>query len=85
MKIEIEVPDYNENVGFVSEWEEDYEIKVIDTKDYIEIYANKDGLISLAKHFLNLAQDAFPKAYHLHYDDSNSLEEGSKHLIMCKL
>lgn len=43
--------------------------------------ANAAGLISLAKHCLTLAQAEVPKGHHVHYDESNSLEEGSNELM----
>jgi len=48
------------------------------------IIANKEGLLSLANHLVNLAQDAIPKGSHIHFDDSNSLEDGSVELIIEK-
>jgi hypothetical protein len=46
--------------------------------------ANKEGLLSLANHLLNLAQDKIPSGYHMHFDENNSLEEGSLDLILEK-
>jgi hypothetical protein len=84
MTIELQISDYDPT-GFIFDWEEDFEIKVEKEKNRIEIYANREGLISLAKQFLKLAQDSYPSGYHLHYDSSNSLEEGSEHLIVNKI
>ena len=84
MTITINLPDDTVN-GFSFEWEGDFFIKVEKETDRTEISANKAGLISLAKQFLLLAQDIFPAGYHLHYDESNSLEQGSSHLIINKV
>jgi len=53
---------------------------VIDVPDY----SPTKGLISLANHLLNLAQDDFPKGYHFHLDDYGCFEEGSNELIIEK-
>lgn len=47
--------------------------------------ANKSGLISLANHLLNLGQDDISFGHHLHFDEYNSLEEGSSELIIYEL
>ena len=39
--------------------------------------ANESGLRSLAKHLLCLADTEVPVHYHIHLDESNSLEDGS--------
>ena len=51
---------------------------------FLKIIANKEGLTSLANHLLNLAQDNVPRGYHLHFDESNSLKDGSSELIIEK-
>lgn len=61
-----------------------FEIKVGVNDGEVIISANKAGLISLAKQMLSLAQDAVPVGYHMHYDEYNSLEEGSVELIIEK-
>ena len=85
MKISIEIPDYKPESGIKYKWEEGFEIKAVTNKGVIIITANKDGLISLANHFLNLAQDEIPAGHHLHFDEYNSLEEGSNELIIQKI
>ena len=44
------------------------------------ISANKEGLLSLAKQLTTLAE-AVP-GNHIHYDEYNSLEEGSAEMII---
>lgn len=83
MEIKLTIPEYSDQ-GLRSEWEYGFEIKAGINDGKIIISANKAGLISLAKQMLTLAQDAVPVGYHLHYDESNSLEEGSVELIIEK-
>ena len=46
------------------------------------ISANKEGLLSLADQLSTLAQET--SGSHIHYDEYNSLEEGSAELIIEK-
>ncbi|RYD96038.1 MAG: hypothetical protein EOP50_07140 [Sphingobacteriales bacterium] len=85
MQVTISLPDYNPETGYKFQWEDGFEISVSRETDDIIITANKEGLISLAQQLLYLAQDTFPLGYHLHYDESNSLAEGSAPLIIQKL
>jgi hypothetical protein len=84
MEIKIEVPKYDPNSGIKYKWENGFEIEVKNEENMIVLAANKEGLISLANHLLNLAQDDIPLGYHLHFDENNSLEEGSLELTICK-
>ena len=61
------------------EWVDGFEIRVkIDNE--VVIGANREGLLSLAKQMTALAEQ--PPGSHIHYDDYNSLEEGSVELII---
>ena len=62
-------------------WKDGFEIKVTDDQEIV-IEANREGLMSLAYHLTALA-DATPGT-HIHYDQYNSLEEGSKDLIIVR-
>lgn len=84
MEIKIEVPNYSENNGIKYNWENGFEIEIQNIDGVVKIIANKEGLKSLANHLLNLAQDDVPIGYHLHFDESNSLEDGSSELIIEK-
>ena len=64
------------------DWMEGYEIKAAAENGEIVISANREGLLSLAKHLTALA-DGLP-GDHIHYDQDNSLEEGSTELIVEK-
>lgn len=85
MEIKLNIPEYNPDQGLKSTWEDGFEIesRIIDNE--IVISANQAGLISLAKQLLTLAQAEVPTGAHFHYDDSNSLEESSKGLIIQKI
>jgi hypothetical protein len=84
MEIKIDVPEYSSDNGITYKWENGFEIETKIENGMTTIIANKEGLISLANHLLNLAQDEIPSGYHLHFDENNSLEEGSSELIIQK-
>jgi len=84
MNIKIEIPDYNINSGITYKWENNFKITVKYSVGQVIINANKEGLESLANHFLSIAQDEVPIGFHLHLDEYNSLEEGSTELIIEK-
>ena len=62
------------------EWTDGSEIRVSINKNTAVISANKEGLLSLAKHLAVLAEGA--PGDHVHYDEYNSLEEGSSELVI---
>ena len=55
------------------EWVDGFEIKAVVQNGEIVISANREGMLSLAKQLMALA-DGVP-GDHIHYDDQNSLEE----------
>jgi hypothetical protein len=85
MEVKIEIPKYNGDTGITYLWTDGFELSMAVDKDVVLIKANKEGLISMANHLLNLAQDDIPKNYHMHFDELNSLEEGSRELIIEKI
>ncbi|WP_411973244.1 hypothetical protein ACLCDV_06880 [Sphingobacterium sp. Lzh-3] len=85
MNIEINLPDYADALGLQSSWEEGFEIATKIIADEIVITANRQGLISLAKQLLILAQDDVPIGAHVHLDEINSLEMESVPLILQKV
>lgn len=85
MNIEINLPDYTDVLGVQSSWEEGFEIASKIIADEIVITANRQGLISLAKQLLILAQDDVPIGVHVHLDEINSLEMESVPLILQKV
>ena len=64
------------------DWLEGSEIRVITYNGEIVISANKEWMLSLAKQLMTLA-DGVP-GDHIHYDENNSLEDGSADLIIEK-
>jgi hypothetical protein len=53
--------------------------------DSFLIQANKDGLLSLGWQLISMAQNDVPIGVHVHYDDSNALEDGSVEFIIDKI
>ncbi len=76
----INFPEYNKS-GLKIKWEKNFKIKITNNKQII-LKSNKEGLISLARIFLSLSQDNVPEGYHIHLDESNSLQDGSSELII---
>ena len=81
-ELKISIPEYENGVACV--WEENFKIKTSAPLDILTIEANREGLISLARHLLHLAQDDVPNGSHFHLDEYNSLEDGSLELIISK-
>ena len=81
-EIKILIPEYDNGVECV--WEEGFKIKTSAPFDTLTIEANREGLVSLARHLLHLAQDDVPNGSHFHLDEYNALEEGSLELIISK-
>ena len=63
-------------------WVDGSKIRVKTDKDVTIIQANMEGLLSLAVQLEELAKGN--KGDHIHYDEYNSLEEGSNELIIEK-
>jgi hypothetical protein len=85
MEIKMNIPDYDKSRGFEFKWENNFTIEVKEQGGRLVIRANKEGLQSLVNQLLNLAQDHFSAGYHIHLDEFNSLEEGSKELVIEKM
>ena len=64
------------------EWVDGFEIRVNIENGEAVISTNKEGLLSLAKQLAALAEE--DPGSHIHYDQYNSLEEGSAELIIEK-
>ncbi len=65
------------------EWEDGFTIKVKVDDGAVVVRANKEGLLSLARHLVALADS--DAECHIHYDEHNSLEEGSVEMIIEKI
>ena len=63
-------------------WEDGAEIRVAVAGGSAVISANREGLLSLAIHLMSLAEET--PGSHIHYDDQNSLEDGSAELVIEK-
>lgn len=83
--MKIDIPEYNKNTGLQLCWGDGYMIKVASEKKEVVISANREGLISMANHLLNLAQVDVPCGTHIHLDEYNALEDGSIDLIIEKI
>ena len=83
-RIEIDVPDMDQN-GYVSFDLEEAEISCTYDKKYgiTEIQANKDGLVALAKVFLQLAMSDEENT-HTEMDQFGYFTEGSSGLSIVK-
>ena len=62
------------------EWEDGFTIKVKVEENTVVISANKEGLLSLARHLTDLADAEVGR--HIHYDEYNSLEEDYSEMII---
>ena len=65
------------------EWERDFSVKVGVRNGEATLSANREGLLSLARIFADLAEE--PPGSHIHLDAYNSLEDGSAELIVEKI
>ena len=63
-------------------WAEGFAIRTVIEDDRMIISANREGLLSLAGILAELAEQG--DGCHLHLDEYNSLEEGSRELIIEK-
>jgi hypothetical protein len=84
MKKEVEFEEYIPENGIKLSWVNGYDIRCMIKNNTVIISANKEGLLSLANHLVNLAQDLISSGNHLHFDETNSLEDGSDELIISK-
>ena len=81
-EIKINIPEYDDAIELV--WDNNFKIKTSKPYDTITIEANRNGLLSLARHLLLLAQEEVPSGSHFHLDEFNSLEDSSIELIISK-
>ena len=81
-EIKLLIPEYANGIKAI--WEDNFKIKTSAPFDTLTIEANREGLISLARHILHLAQDEVPSGAHFHFDQYNSLEDESIELIIAK-
>ena len=79
------MPKYDRNIGLQLCWHPGFSIKVSSDNSEVTISANREGLLSMANHLLNLAQADVPPGTHIHLDSLNSLEDGSDEIIIEKI
>lgn len=70
--------------GFDFIWEDNSIIKTSINKDVFIVTANKEGLISLGRHLIALAQQNIKDTDYLSFDEFNDLEKGSKRIAFVK-
>lgn len=63
-------------------WEDGFEIRTAIDGDEVVLSANREGMLSLANIFRDLAEER-PGA-HIHLDECNSLEDGSCELVIVR-
>lgn len=85
MQVVLDIPEYKPESGFEFKWEPGFRLKIEVENGVTTLSANRQGLISLANHLLNLAQDNIKVGTHFHLDEYNSLDEGSSDLIIEKV
>jgi len=83
-KIALDIPNYTPDKGLQSSWEDGFKISCNINNEEVVISANRDGLISLAKQLLTLAQENVPYGSHFHFNEYNGLESGSCELVIEK-
>ena len=65
-------------------WKDGHAIKVrVDDGSTVVISANREGLLSLARQLTAMANEEV--GAHIHYDEYNSLDEGSHEMIIEKI
>ncbi len=63
-------------------WTDGFEIRVSVADGCAVVEANREGLLSLAGHLRALADEA--PGSHIHLDEHNALEDGSRELILVR-
>ena len=61
-------------------WVNGFRISVSISDNTVTLSANREGLLSLARQLMDLSQEE--TGTHIHYDEHNSLDDGSKDLII---
>lgn len=74
---------FNRGAKMDIKWKEGSTIKTKEDNGVIVISANKEGMLSLAAQLTDLASQ--PPGNHIHYDEYNSLEDGSAEMIIVKI
>ena len=83
--MDIKIPAYSSTSGVRLEWEDGSVLSVHQSGSVTTVSGNHDGILSLARHLLSVAQARAPIGSHFHLDDGNTLEPGSTELIFEKV
>lgn len=83
-EIKLQIPEYIREEGLILNWDDSSEVEVKIEGEEVLLFANKEGLISLANLFLNLSQANVPSGVHIHLDSYSSLEDDSNDMIVGK-
>ncbi len=84
MIVKIDLPDYDEN-GIDIIWEEGSRYHIMVSKETVEITANKNALISIAKQMLYLAYNDLPSGSHVHLDSFFTGQQQDVELTIARL
>jgi hypothetical protein len=80
-----EYKEYDQNKGVTYETDEKMIVKITIEGEVCTLSSNREGLLSLAKSFIKLADDNVPIGCHYHLDHPVFMEEGSSELIVEKI
>ena len=83
--VKIEIPDTEPRNGMHFNWTDGWEFQSTFDHDEVVFAANKEGLLSLANHLINLAQDQFPSGHHFHFDRGVELSDDSVAVVFMKI
>jgi hypothetical protein len=74
MTVSMDVPEYNRQSGLHFEWDDGFMIGLEVQGSEVRLTANREGLRSLARHLLTLAQDDVPSGHHMHLTAGQEVE-----------
>jgi hypothetical protein len=84
IEVVVDISEYTAESGIEISWWPNSKIKTYFINNVIHVSANKEGLTDLAGFLLTLAQEKVPPGHHLHLDESNVLQSGSREMIFIK-
>ena len=82
--VQIEIPDEEAGNGFLFNWTDGAEFESSFDGEEFVLASNKEGLLSLANHLINLAQDKWPSGHHFHFDKGVELSDDSVVIVFIK-
>lgn len=83
--VDVEVEPYDPARGVRLVWDVGFEIEASCENGEVMVRANRQGLVSLARHLLTLADDGVPRGSHIHLTGGQELEEPSLDLVVGRL